>query len=148
VLEWSNHSGKFNFENHDGNHASNHGFVDSVDTEAYCSADCDDAGAWADLDDNGWYGIKLSGTSASTTAQWWLLDSDKNGTVDAGVDAEDPDTWDDGVAGTMVCECLAAEVVLDATFTEIDGVGKCGLEATIRDTAYVQNVTSFACGDY
>jgi hypothetical protein len=147
-IAWGIRFNSFNFENHEG--GGGHGFVNSVDVQTYCTADCDDEGAWVDPEHPGWYGIKLSGTGTSTTAQWWILDSDNDGTLDSNIDEEDPSTWTGGAnAGDMVCECLATEFdTEDETWTTIDSAGDCGLEATSNIQNPTPNITSFACGDY
>lgn len=126
----------YGLENHDGDDASKHGFVNDVNG----NTDCGCSGTYVDLAAGDYAGIVLSGTGTSTAITFYDM-----GAV-APSDMQDPSTF--AAAADRSCACDAGEIAGDPTFTEIDTAGSCGPESTNENSTNKEpNVSTFACGD-
>jgi hypothetical protein len=143
---FNNNNNNWALENHNGDDASKHGYVDDVTGTGDCS--CTAVGGqydYVDLSDNDYAGIVLSGTGASTAITFYNFGGTQPGSMTNPATAT---TWAAQAALTgTICECDATAVGT-SDLTEIDTAGRCGPESTgVNNVSDEPDIDDFACGD-
>ncbi len=116
------------------NHTDGHGLDSEVKGVESCGC------TYADIGQNHFVGITVSGTSTSTAVSWWDWGTSVPGD---GFDIESPSTWTDPAA---TCECTSTNISDAASLSLIDVAGDCGPEMTGKTTDEI-TIDDFACGD-